>query len=75
MPVRLAWNMDAQAPPLDAPAAVRRALDTLPNAPSTDTTSRYGVAMALRRFVADHPAIEVFLGHQSRIGQPEAETR
>lgn len=29
----------------------------------------------LRRFVADHPAIEVFLGHQSRIGQPEAETR
>jgi len=29
----------------------------------------------LRRLVSDHPAIEVFLGHQSRAGQAEAEAR
>ena len=28
---------------------------------------------ALRRFAADHPEIEVFLGHQSRTGQAEAQ--
>ncbi len=27
----------------------------------------------LRRFAAAHPAVEVFLGHQSRTGQPDAE--
>lgn len=31
-------------------------------------------AAALRRFAADHPGVEVFLGHQSRTGQAEAET-
>lgn len=30
-------------------------------------------ADALRRFAADHPAVEVFLGHQSRTGQAEAD--
>ncbi len=46
-------NLEFKVIAFDDAAAVRRALDTLPNAPSTDTTSRYGVAMALRRFVAD----------------------
>ena len=32
-------------------------------------------AQRLRRFSADHPAVEVFLGHQSRAGQAEAGTR
>ncbi|CAL1691164.1 hypothetical protein MMB232_01299 [Brevundimonas subvibrioides] len=32
-------------------------------------------AERLRRFAADHPAVEVFLGHQSRAGQTEAEIR
>lgn len=32
-------------------------------------------AERLRRFAAAHPAVEVFLGHQSRTGQAEATTR
>ena len=43
--------------------------------PAAARASAEASANALRRLVADHPAIEVFLGHQSRAGQTEADTR
>lgn len=48
--------------------------DAMPQpVPAESRADAEASAGALRRFVAEHPGIEVFLGHQSRDGQAEAQ--
>lgn len=48
--------------------------DAMPQpVPAAARAAAQASADSLRRFAATHPAIEVFLGHQSRTGQSEGE--